>query len=193
MTRFIALLRGINVGGRTIRSTELAEVFRGLGYSAVKTVLASGNVVFETERESSSSDEVEAVLRAEIEKALSTTFGYDAKVHVLDTEALRAVIEAYPFPEREGWHRYVVFFIGARGAVGDTGVRTPEQDAVADRLLGLELDPGQESIADGGPVIFWTVQRGSTLDSAVGKPLGSTRGKELTTNRNLNTLQKLVK
>jgi uncharacterized protein (DUF1697 family) len=185
MTRFIALLRGVNVGGRTIKSAELAEVFRGLGHDAVKTVLASGNVVFEAE--GTASDR-----RAEVERALSDTFGYDAKAHVLDTDGLRATIAAYPFPEREGWHRYVVFLIGAEGTVGGPSRRSPEQDALARRVLDLKLDPTHDAVADGGTVLFWTVERGNTLDSVVGKGLGGGRGKELTTNRNLNTLQKLV-
>ncbi|GAB3613115.1 DUF1697 domain-containing protein [Humibacter ginsengisoli] len=190
MTRYIALLRGINVGGRTIKSAELAEVFRSLGYDSVKTVLASGNVVFEAEGEASAR-RAEA-LRSDIEKALSDAFGYDAKVHVLDTDALAAIVDAYPFPERDGWHRYVVFLIGATGAPGSTD-RPADLDAVARHALELDVDPELEQLADGGPVLFWTVERGHTLDSVVGKGIGAGRGKLLTTNRNLNTLQKLLR
>lgn len=45
-TRYVALLRGVNVGGVTMKMADLAEVVRGLGYDDVKTVLASGNVLF---------------------------------------------------------------------------------------------------------------------------------------------------
>ena len=48
MTVWIALLRGVNVGGVTIRSADLADLFRSLGFEGVRTVLASGNVRFET-------------------------------------------------------------------------------------------------------------------------------------------------
>jgi uncharacterized protein (DUF1697 family) len=187
MTRFIALLRGVNVGGRTIKSAELAEVFRSLGYDGVKTVLASGNVIFEAEGEASA-------LRHDLEAALSKAFGYDAKVHVLDTDALSAAVEAYPFPERDAWHRYVVFLIGAPiGEATTGGSRRPEElEAVASRVLSLALDPALEQVADGGSVLFWTVERGHTLDSVIGKALGSGPGTALTTNRNLNTLRKLL-
>ena len=184
MTRFIALLRGVNVGGRTIKSAELAEVFRGLGYDAVKPVLASGNVVFEAQGEASA-------LRSDIEHALTETFGYDAKVHVLDTDALAAIVDAYPFAQRDGWHRYVVFFIGVTSGQRPNE-RPAELDAVAHDLLHRELDPKLEQLADGGSVVYWTVERGHTLDSIVGKRVGSGRDKALTTNRNLNTLRKLL-
>jgi uncharacterized protein (DUF1697 family) len=186
MTRLIALLRGVNVGGRTIKSAELAEVFRGLGYDSVKTVLASGNVVFET-------DESVSVARAHLEKALADAFGYDAKVHVLDTASLSAIVDAYPFAERDGWHRYVVFLIGADGSRGDSSMRAAELDALANRVTQLASDSALESIADGGPVLYWTVERGHTLDSVVGKAIGSGKEKTLTTNRNLNTLRKLLR
>ena len=187
MTRYIALLRGINVGGRTIKSAELSDVFRSLGYDGVRTVLASGNVVFESDGET-------AALRADIEKALGDAFGYDARVHVIATDALAAVVDAYPFPEREGWHRYVVFVIGAEPAT--TRSRTElsgERDAVVRELAELKLDPALESLAAAGPVVYWTVERGHTLDSVVGKRLGTSRNKALTTNRNVNTLQKLLR
>ncbi|WP_460523465.1 DUF1697 domain-containing protein [Humibacter antri] len=190
MTRFIALLRGINVGGRTIKSAELAEVFRSLGYDAVKTVLASGNVVFDAEGEASA-PRAEG-LRTDIERALGDTFGYDAKVHVLDTASLAAIVDAYPFPERDGWHRYVVFLIGAQGAPGSTN-RPTDLDDVARHAFDLTIDPELEQLSDGGPVLYWTVERGHTLDSVVGKGIGGGRGRALTTNRNLNTLQKLLR
>lgn len=184
MTRFIALLRGVNVGGRTIKSAELADVFRSLGYDAVKTVLASGNVVFEAE--GTASDR-----RTQLERALSDAFGYDAQVHVLDTETLAAIVEAYPFPERDGWHRYVIFLIGASGPPGSGG-RSDQLDAFAHRIAGLALDPGLEALTDAGSVLYWTVERGHTLDSVVGKGAGAGRDKNLATSRNLNTLRKLL-
>ena len=48
MTRYVALLRGINVGGINIKMVDLARVFTELGFERVKTVLASGNVLFDS-------------------------------------------------------------------------------------------------------------------------------------------------
>lgn len=173
MTRYIALLRGVNVGGVNIRMADLATVFRGLGYGAVKTVLASGNVIFETDAEASA-------LKPAIEAALRERFGYEAWVHVIDTAELERIVAAFPFDsEREGWHPYVVFLMG---------------DGPRSELLALapELDPELESLADGDGVLYWTVERGHTLDSVVGKASGRARFKALTTTRNLRTLRKLL-
>jgi uncharacterized protein (DUF1697 family) len=70
MDRWVALLRGVNVNGITIRSAELAELFRGLGFDDVRTVLASGNVVF-------SADVPAEQLKTSIEQGLRDRFGSD--------------------------------------------------------------------------------------------------------------------
>jgi uncharacterized protein (DUF1697 family) len=170
MTSYAALLRGVNVGGVNIRMAELADVFRGLGLDDVKTVLASGNVLF-------ASDEKAAQLKPAIETALRERFGYDAWVHVLPTERIADIVDAFPFEERDGWHAYVIFAV---------------HDEPKDALLALELDPAAESIASGDGVLYWTVERGNTLGSVVGKASGKARYKPWITTRNLRTLRKLT-
>ncbi|QKS18106.1 DUF1697 domain-containing protein, partial [Curtobacterium sp. Csp2] len=71
MARWVALLRGVNVNGITIRSAELAALFRELGYEDVRTVLASGNVVFTADGDAAS-------VTGAVEQALRDRFGYDA-------------------------------------------------------------------------------------------------------------------
>lgn len=176
MTRFAALLRGVNVGGITIKMAELADVFRGLGFADVKTVLASGNVLFD-------SDAGASVAKPKIETALRDRFGYEAWVHVLPVDEVARIVDAFPFDaEREGWHPYVIFLMGELLTNAE----------LRESLLGLELDPALESIADGDGVLYWTVERGHTLDSAVGKASSRARFKALTTTRNLRTLVKLL-
>ncbi len=70
MTRLVALLRGINVGGIRIRMADLKKVFVGLGFENVRTVLASGNVLFDSEDDP-------ATAKARIEAALTERFGYE--------------------------------------------------------------------------------------------------------------------
>ena len=59
-------------------------------------------------------------------------------------------------------------------------------------LLAVELDPETERTAGGDGVVYWTVPKGNTLDSRIGKATAAARYKPLLTTRNLNTLEKLV-
>jgi uncharacterized protein (DUF1697 family) len=170
MTDYVALLRGVNVGGVTIKMADLAEVVRGLGYSDVKTVLASGNVLFTTP------DAAPAAKKA-LEAALRDRFGYEAWVHVLTVDAIRTIIAAYPYPRSVERHAYVVFAV------------KPE---VRSELLAVELDPAIEQAKGGNGVIYWSVPKGSTLDSAMGKAQSKASYKPWITTRNLNTLEKLA-
>lgn len=174
MTRYVALLRGVNVGGVAMKMADVAALFTGLGLENVKTVLASGNVLFD-----SPSDAV--TLKPLIEGALRERFGYEAWVHVLDIDTIGRIIDGFPFDaEREGWHPYVIFTLDA---------------ALAADLLEWQgaLDAQFESIRPGDGVIYWTVERGNTLGSVFAKETARAKHKATTTTRNLRTLQKLVK
>ncbi|AWK75491.1 pyridoxamine 5-phosphate oxidase [Rhodococcus oxybenzonivorans] len=175
MTRYVALLRGINVGGINIKMAELRRTFSDLGFENVKTVLASGNVLFDSDRTDT------AGLKGEIEKALSAEFHYEAWVFVLDLDTVRKIVDDYPFdPEREGWHPYVLV--------------TPDPDILSGFVAKREeLDPAVERIQAGNGVLYWEVERGMTLKSTFGKSTGTPRLKASTTTRNLRTLQKLLK
>lgn len=170
MTDYVALLRGVNVGGVTIKMADLADLVRGLGYANVKTVLASGNVLF-------TSTDAASAAKSTLEAALRERFGYEAWVHVLTVDAVAKLVAAYPFPRSAERHAYVVF------------VLKPEVRA---ELLAVELDPADEQAEAGKGVIYWSVPKGSTLDSALGKAQSKASYKPWLTTRNLNTLEKLV-
>jgi uncharacterized protein (DUF1697 family) len=170
MTRYVALLRGVNVGGVNVKMADLAEVVRGLDYDDVKTVLASGNVLFTT-------TDAAATAKERLEAALRERFGYEAWVHVLTQAAIEKIAAAYPFERSAERHAYVVFVL---------------KPSLADELLAVELDPAVERAARGDGVVYWTTPKGSTLDSAMGKAQGSGKHKPWLTTRNLNTLEKLL-
>lgn len=170
MTSFVALLRGVNVGGVTIKMADLAELVRGLGYTDVKTVLASGNVLFTT-------PDAASAVKQTLESALRERFGYEAWVHVLTVDAIRTIIAAYPYPRSAERHAYVVFAVKAE---------------VRAELLAVKLDPAVEQASAGDGVIYWSVPKGNTLDSAMGKAQSKASYKPWLTTRNLNTLEKLA-
>ncbi|WP_419818888.1 DUF1697 domain-containing protein [Glaciibacter flavus] len=173
MTTWIALLRGVNVNGRTIRSVDLAALFTELGFAHVKTVLASGNVRFDA-------DATSAALKKRIEKGLGDRFGYEAWIVLVTLAELEAIIEAFPFDaERDGWHPYVLFS-------SDAG-SLEELLSAAD-----DLDAADEVVTAGGGVLYWHNRRAVGVDSAFSKIAGKAKYRSSTTNRNLRTLRKLV-
>lgn len=173
MTRYAALLRGVNVGGVNLKMAEVAKSFTEAGFTDVKTILASGNVLL------TSGSGVVAV-RKKAETALRDAFGYDAWVLAYDLETVRAISDAFPFErEVDGIQSYVTF------------VSDPD---VLDELAGLAVDAGQdEKIERGVGVIYWQVPKMSTLDSTIGKTMGKKRYKSSTTTRNLRTVEKLLR
>ncbi|OBH04846.1 DUF1697 domain-containing protein [Mycobacterium sp. E1747] len=173
MTNYAAFLRGVNVGGVNLKMAEVAGALTAAGFTNVRTILASGNILLKSSARA-------AGVRKKAEAALRDGFGYDAWVLVYDLEAVRAVVDAYPFePEVDGYQSYVTF-------VAD--------DAVLDELVALGEKAGpDEKISPGDGVIYWQVPKGATLDSTIGKTMGKPRYKSSTTTRNLRTLAKVLR
>jgi uncharacterized protein (DUF1697 family) len=170
MTTYAAFLRGVNVGGVNLKMAEVKTALTDAGFSDVRTVLATGNVLLK------SSSGV-ATVRKKAEAALRERFGYDAWVLAYVIDTVRAIDEAYPFErERDGYQSYVTFVTDAK---------------VLDELAELKAGP-KEEISRGKGVIYWQVPKGSTLDSTIGKTMGKPRYKSSTTTRNLRTLSKVL-
>jgi uncharacterized protein (DUF1697 family) len=105
MTVLVALLRGINVGGRsTLPMPALKASLEALGHSDVVTYIQSGNVVFA----SASKDPGQ-----EIEERIADDFGLSVTVVVRTPAELRRIVKANPFPQvKEGKKLHVVFLAG---------------------------------------------------------------------------------
>lgn len=172
MTRYAVFLRGVNVGGVTMKMADVAKSLSGTGFTDIKTILASGNVLLD-------SDSGTPEVRTKAEAALRKTFGYEAWVLAYDLETVRAVSQNYPFErEVEGHHSYVTF-------VAD--------EDVLDELAGLaEVAGPHELIQRGDGVLYWQVPRSGTLDSVIGKTMGKKRYKSSTTTRNLRTVDRVL-
>ncbi|BDC99575.1 DUF1697 domain-containing protein [Persicobacter psychrovividus] len=91
MTKKIAILRGINVGGkRKILMADLRSVCEGLGWTDVKTYIQSGNVLFMSDRSN-------AELEIELEKAIKAHFGFDVPVIIRTSQEMEGIVEHNPF------------------------------------------------------------------------------------------------
>ncbi|MBL4934340.1 DUF1697 domain-containing protein [Clostridium sp. YIM B02515] len=95
MITYIALLRGINVGGKNIiKMAELKKVFESLGLFNVKTYIQSGNVLFK-------SDESEEALRDKIEHEIEAVFGISLSVVIRTAAEINQIIRNCPFSEAQ--------------------------------------------------------------------------------------------
>jgi len=94
MASHVALLRGINVGGRNkVPMAELREVVASLGHTGVSTYIQSGNVLFSTP------DSDNARLASALESAISDRFGIWSSVVVLSRDDLARVLAGNPYPD----------------------------------------------------------------------------------------------
>jgi uncharacterized protein (DUF1697 family) len=89
--RYVAFLRGMNLGGRRIKNEELRERFEELGMGEVSCFRASGNVLFASEE----SDEES--LRERLEAGLAKSLGYEVPVFLRNAAELKAVSAHEPF------------------------------------------------------------------------------------------------
>src|SRR3954447_2206843 len=168
--RYVALLRGINVGGRTlIKMGELKSCFEGLGLDRVSTYIASGNVLFESDRKG---------LHDNIEAAIEQRFELPVKVVVLDRPAYGRIVKAIP----TAW-------------VGDKSLRANvafvRRGTDARRVVReLQPDPEIEEVKAVSGAILWATNRDALNRSVMRKLIGGAAYKELTV-RSLSTTLKL--
>ena len=168
---YVALLRGINVGGRTVRMSDLKSCFDDMGFEDALTILQTGNVLF------SSSQKVDE-LKQTIEAGLQREFEYPAHVQIIELSRLRAIVGASPYEGGDPqMHSYVVFF---------------ENGLEEQLMMEVELNPGIERIQVGDGVLYWNVPKGSTLETSLAKQLTKKRFKDFHTTRNMKTLRKVM-
>jgi len=169
---YIALLRGINVGrAKRVAMADLRQLVGDLGYTDVRSVLNSGNIVFRA------GDIDPAAAAAAIEEALVLKLGVAARVMVLAGADLAAVLAENTLLDRAADHARLLVFVLPDAAARET-------------LAPLcERDWGEGALALGQRAAYVWCPDG-VLDSAAAAALGKQLG-DTTTSRNWNTLCKL--
>ncbi len=172
--KYIALLRGINVGGNNkVPMLKLKAVFEVEGYSDVCTYINSGNVIF------SSSEADPIKLQNEIENCLVKAFGLAIKVLVLSKEKLDVIAAELPSNWRnDGDMKCDVFFLWA-------DYNSPK--FIAD----LTIVPGIDTVKYVDGALLWSVPRDQLAKSGILKIVGGKLYKNVTI-RNCNTVRKLA-
>jgi uncharacterized protein (DUF1697 family) len=108
MNVYIALFRGINVGGKNmLPMKELVILFKNAGVDNVKTYINSGNVIFTSEAETCRQ------LQTRISSGIESKYGFTPAIHILELKELEEAISGNPFPQSEPETLHVGFLSAA--------------------------------------------------------------------------------
>ncbi|MCW4462359.1 DUF1697 domain-containing protein [Sphingomonas sp. BT-65] len=142
--RWAALLRGINLGKRQLKSAELKAVVESMGFTDVKTLLASGNVVFTADEKDA------AALEKKLHDALAKETGLKSEIFVRSPQEMAAIVAANPFPEATSERPSFVVVTFHRAPVDKAAVASlaerhdgPERMHAVGRELYIDFPDGQ--------------------------------------------------
>jgi uncharacterized protein (DUF1697 family) len=165
MTRYLVLLRGINVGGRNkVPMAALRELLKGRGHTNVSTYIASGNVILTSDRSA-------AAIKRELEEALPRTFKLDSEliaVHVLTLAQLQAIVRKRPkgFGDKpDTYHSDAIFLMGIDASTA---------------MKVFDPRPGVDEVWPGTGVIYSQRLSAERTKSRLGKIVGTAPYKSMT-------------
>jgi uncharacterized protein (DUF1697 family) len=174
MPQYAAFLRAVNVGGRVVKMDALRTVFGRMGFSNAQTVIASGNVLFDSAQRSATR------IEQAIEKGLEDSLGFTVTTFVR-TAAELAELAEHPLVAgkslADGQSLYVAF------------VREKPGSETAKKLTALKTE--SDDLRVHGPHVLWLV-RGRFSDSALSGPALERALGVPTTVRNATTVRRMV-
>ncbi len=174
MSRYIALLRGINVGGNNkVEMPKLKQAFEKMGFTDVSTYINTGNVIFKTKKKNT-----ESVI-IDIEKSLKKSFGFEIRTIIRDSKNVLKVAKGVP----QNWtndlkQKTEVLFLWDEFANKNT-------------LKSIEINPEVDNLKYIDGAIVWNIKKANYNKSKMKKFIGSKVYKHMTA-RNINTLKKLA-
>jgi uncharacterized protein (DUF1697 family) len=174
MDRYVAFLRGMNLGGRRIKNEELRAEFEALGFADVACFRASGNVVF------ASNEGNEVVLVERIEAGLGEALGYDVPVFLRGAAELRAVAAQEPFDAGA--------LSASRGKLQVAFLANAPMAAAREKALALASD--DDRLAVEGRELYWLPSGGMSESDLDLKALAAVLGP--TTIRTKGTVEQIV-
>jgi uncharacterized protein (DUF1697 family) len=136
MIKYVAFLRAVNVGKRQIKMVELKELFESLGFENVKTFIASGNVIFESDEES------KKLLVEKIEIEIKKRFGFHSEVVLRTSGELNEIINKNPFstiPLDKNTILYVGFLYGQMDSTSIQTIEKLNNDVDTFKVLDHEI------------------------------------------------------
>ncbi len=172
--KYVALLRGVNVGGNAIiKMADLKLSVERMGFTNVRTYIQSGNVIFESEEKNT------ANITNKLEGSLRENFQVDTRVVVRSLPQLKKMVSEAPDQWNTGNNLrcYVAF------------IREPV--AVKDAIREFELRDGVDSIQPGEGVIYMSTLLSGLTKSKLTKIIAKKVYQDITI-RNYNTVRKLL-
>jgi uncharacterized protein (DUF1697 family) len=171
MSRRIAFLRAVNLGGRRVNMAQLAQLVSGLGYADVWTHINSGNVVFDA---TGSRAQVERT----IETALEDALGFEVTTFVRTPAEITAALAAQPFGIGPGDTYFITFL---------------KESPSAEQRRALEaLSNDFDTVVVQGRDVHWRMHGRSTATTAGGRKWAAILGEHRSTSRNTTMLRVLV-
>jgi uncharacterized protein (DUF1697 family) len=153
MTKFVAFLRAINVGGHTVKMDALRRLFESLGFANVETFIASGNVLFETRSGNA------AALEKKIESKLKEWLGYDVATFLRTNAEVKRIVNYKSFPPAQ---------LDSATAFNVAFLKEPPDSASKQKVAALKTDIDDFHVH--GRELYWLCkkkQSESTFSNAV--------------------------
>ncbi len=172
--KYVALLRGTNVGGnRIIKMTALKEAVEKCGFTNVSTYIQSGNVIFESD------DKSVDTIAAKLEDSLFKHFKYDSSIIVRTHQQFKKVVSEIPieWKTRNDLRCYLAFI--------------KEPVTAQDVIREIKLKDGIDFVKTGPGVVYLSTLLSGLTKSGFTKLVGKKVYKDITI-RNYNTAQKLL-
>jgi uncharacterized protein (DUF1697 family) len=174
MTRYIAFLRAINVGGHTVKMDVLRGIFESLGFSSIETFIASGNVIFESRLRE------DRTLEEKIEKKLKEALGYEVATFVRTDAEVAAISEYKPFKKSQ---------LDVAGALNVAFLSEPLDAPGKKKLATLKTDIDDFHAHD--REVYWLCLKKQSESTFSNVLFEKTIGRK-TTFRGINTVRKMA-
>lgn len=174
MSKYVAFLRAINVGGHTVKMDTLRALFQELKFQNVETFIASGNVIFET-----ASTRTEK-LEQSIAQLLEQKLGYAVATFLRNADELQAVAQYKPFAQKE---------LDAAGAFNVAFLAQPLNAEQIQTLMALQNK--QDKFHVHAREVYWLCQTKQS-DSKFSNAVLEKTIRAQATLRGINTIQKLA-
>jgi len=175
MTKYISFLKAINVGGHTVKMDYLKKLFEKMGFENIETIIASGNVVFETK--SKTVDAIKKKIETELEKSL----GYKVATFIRSTKELKEIAEHKPFKESNLADKQNYLYIGFLD-------NQPDKESLK---KVLDLSDEANEFHFNNKELYWLCRKNFSDSGITGKTLEKALGME-TTIRNSTTIRKIT-